>query len=98
MRRGLFSEKAIAVRRDDASAINNLAVLYMNTGKPNDAVAAFQYGLNVAPDEDILYLNLSRTWVRMGKPEKAREVMRELLDRKPGNAVALKALKELEIQ
>ena len=95
--RALF-EKAIALRRDDASAINNLAVLYINTGKLNDAIAAFQYGIEVAPDEDILYLNLSRTWIRMGKAEKAREVMRELLARKPGNAVALRALKELEIQ
>jgi len=95
--RALF-EKAIALRRDDASAINNLAVLYINTGKLNDAIAAFQYGIEVAPDEDILYLNLSRTWVRMGKPDKAREVMRNLLLRKPGSTVALRALKELEIQ
>lgn len=95
--RALF-EKAIALRRDDASAINNLAVLYINTGKLNDAIAAFQYGIEVAPDEDILYLNLSRTWVRMGKPEKARDVMRDLLVRKPGSQVALRALKELEIQ
>jgi tetratricopeptide (TPR) repeat protein len=93
-----FFEKAIALRRDDASAINNLAVLYINTGKLNDAIAAFQYGIQVAPDEDILYLNLSRTWIRMGKPEKARDVMRDLLVRKPGSTVALRALKELEIQ
>ena len=95
--RALF-EKAIALRRDDASAINNLAVLYINTGKLNDAIAAFQYGIEVAPDEEILYLNLSRTWIRMGKPDKARDVMRDLLVRKPGNPVALRALKELEIQ
>jgi hypothetical protein len=34
----------------------------------------------------------------MGEREKARGVMRELLDRKPGNPVALRALKELEVQ
>ncbi len=89
---------AISVRRDDCSAINNLGVLYMNTGQPNDAIAAFRYGMKVAPDEDILYLNLSRTWVRMGEREKARDVMQELLGRKPGNALALRALKELEVQ
>ncbi len=94
--RPLF-EQAISIRRDDHSAINNLGVLYMNTGRPNDAIAAFRYGIQVAPDEDILYLNLSRTWLRMGDREKARGVMRELLDRKPGNPLALGALKELDI-
>jgi predicted Zn-dependent protease len=70
----------------------------MNTGHANDAIAAFRYGLQVAPDEDILYLNLSRTWVRIGEREKARNVMLELLGRKPGNPVALRALKELEVR
>ena len=95
--RRLF-EQAISIRRDDASAINNLAVLYMNTGRTSDAVAAFRYGIQVAPDEDILYLNLSRTLLRTGEREKARDVMRQLLDRKPGSPLALGALKELEIQ
>lgn len=95
--RKLF-ELAISVRRDDSSAINNLAVLYMNTGLTNDAIAAFRYGIQVAPDDDILYLNLSRTLIRTGEREKARVVMRELLNRKPGSPLALKALKELEVQ
>jgi tetratricopeptide (TPR) repeat protein len=95
--RKLF-ERAIAIRKDDGGAINNLAVLYMNIGQTNDAIAAFRYGMRVAPDEDILYLNLSRTWIRLGEREKARHVMRELLDRKPGNSRALQELKELEVQ
>jgi tetratricopeptide (TPR) repeat protein len=95
--RRLF-EQAISIRRDDGSAINNLGVLYMNTGRTSDAIAAFRYGIQVAPDEDILYLNLSRTLLRMGEREKARDVMRQLLDRKPGSPLALGALKELEIQ
>ena len=70
----------------------------MNTGRTNDAIAAFRYGIQVAPDEDILYMNLSRTWLRTGDREKARGVMRELLDRKPGNRLAQQALKELEIR
>jgi Flp pilus assembly protein TadD len=93
--RHLF-EQAISVRRDDTSAINNLAVLYANIGQTNDAIAAFQYGIKVAPDDDTLYLNLARTWVRLGEREKARDVMRALLARKPGLPLAQKALKELE--
>lgn len=95
--RKLF-ELAISLQRDNASAINNLGVLYLNTGQVDDAVAAFQYGIRVAPDAEMLYLNLGRVWVRMGEREKAREIMRALLARKPDNTMAERALKELEGQ
>jgi tetratricopeptide (TPR) repeat protein len=72
--------------------------LYLNTGQTNDAIAAFQYGIGVAPDAEMLYLNLGRVWVRLNEREKARETMRALLARKPDNAVAQRALKELEGQ
>ena len=53
-------ERAIAITRDHSGAINNLAVLYMKMGQPNDAIAAFQYGIEVAPEDNTLYLNLGR--------------------------------------
>ncbi len=93
--RKLF-EQAISIRRDDASAINNLGVLYVNMGQMDDAVAAFQYGIQVAPDDDMLYLNLARVWVTRGERDRARIVMRQLLERKPSNAVATKVLKALD--
>jgi tetratricopeptide (TPR) repeat protein len=95
--RKLF-EQAISIRRNDSSAINNLGVLYINMGQMNDAIAAFEYGIRMSPDADILYLNLARIRVRMGEQDKARDLMRELLARKPGDSVARNALKELEAQ
>ena len=95
-RAGELFKSAIALRRDYADAINNLGVLYIQQAKVNDAIAAFEYGIGVAPDEDILYLNLGRTYARSGNIEKAREVMRKLLDRKPGSATAQHALQELD--
>jgi Flp pilus assembly protein TadD len=92
--RKLF-ELAISVKRDDSSAINNLGVLYMNLGQINDAIAAFQYGIRVAPDDDTLYLNLARVRVQMGERDKARDLMLDLLRRKPDNTVAQRVLKEL---
>jgi tetratricopeptide (TPR) repeat protein len=93
--RPLF-QKAIELKRDYADAVNNLGVLYIEEGKTNDAEAAFEYGIRMAPDEDILYLNLGRMYAQAGRIEKARDVMRRLLERKPGNATAEKALRELE--
>ena len=93
--RSLF-ESAIAARRDDASAINNLGVLYINMVRVNDAIAAFQYGIKVAPDNEMLYLNLARVWVQKGDRGKARDLMQELLARKPDSQMASKALDQLK--
>ena len=90
-----YFQDAIAQRRDYSAAINNLGALYLQQGKSNDAIAAFEYGIQVAPDEDILYLNLGRVHARLGDLSKARQVMQRLLDRKPGNATATRALQEL---
>ncbi len=90
-----YLQQAITLRPDYAEAINNLGVLYTQAGKPEDAIAAFAYGVSKAPDEDILYLNLGRVYARLGRIEKARQVMQQLLDRKPSNAVARHALEEL---
>ncbi|MCU1274660.1 MAG: ASPIC/UnbV domain protein, partial [Bryobacterales bacterium] len=89
-------ERAISIRRDHTGAINNLAVLYAQLGQPNDAIAAFRYGIEIAPEDDELYLNLGRLYVQRGEREKAREIMRQLLAKKPGNPVATRALQELE--
>ncbi|MFL6449401.1 MAG: FG-GAP-like repeat-containing protein [Bryobacteraceae bacterium] len=90
-----YMQEAISLRPDYAQAINNLGVLYTQHGKTDDALAAFDYGVRKAPDEDILYLNLGRLYARLGKLEKARQVMQQLLDRKPQNAIARQALEEL---
>jgi Flp pilus assembly protein TadD len=70
----------------------------MEMQKPNDAIAAFRYGLEVAPHDETLYLNLARVYVRQGDRAKAREVLRRLQAQKPDSAVARKALSELEVQ
>ncbi len=88
-------QQAIEAQPDHPGAINNLAVLYAKLGQPNDAIAAFRYGIDKNPDDDELYLNLARIYVMMGDREKARAVLDELMERKPGNLTAAKALAEL---
>ncbi len=68
----------------------------MKMGQSGDAVAAFRYGIRAAPDDDMLYLNLGRVYVQAGERDKARGVIMEWLDRKPGNEKALRALQELD--
>ncbi len=90
-----YFQQAIAARRDHSAAIHNLGVLYAQTQKFQDAIAAFQYGLEVAPEDEMMYLNLARVYVRLGERGKAREVLQRLLARKPDSSVARKALQEL---
>lgn len=87
--------QAIAARRDHGGALNNLGVLYMETGKTNDAVAAFRYGIEVAPDEESLYVNLARVYARTGEAAKAREIVEQLLARRPASEAGRKAMREL---
>jgi tetratricopeptide (TPR) repeat protein len=93
--RDLF-QRAISIQRDHASAINNLGVLYLKMGQVNDAVAAFRYGIEQDPDDEMLYLNLGRIYIQSGEREKARGLMQQLLDRKPANQTAQRALRELD--
>jgi len=89
-------ERAIAAQRDHADAINNLGVLFAKMGKKNDSIAAFRYGIEKAPDDETLYLNLCRIYITMDEREQARVVLNQLLMRKPGNTLAMGALAELE--
>ncbi len=88
-------KQAITIRHVYPDAINDLGALYIQQGKVNDAVAAFRYGVEMAPDENILYMNLARIYVKLGQLDSARQVMQKLLDRKPDDAGARRALQEL---
>ncbi len=43
--RGSWFQQAIEAQQDHPGAINNLGVLYAKMGQPNDAIAAFRYGI-----------------------------------------------------
>ncbi len=90
-----YFEQAIALKRDYAGAVNNLGVLYIQQGKTNDAIAAFEYGIGVAPQDEMLYLNLGRIYAQQGQFDRARQLMQQLLDRKPDSATAKRALQDL---
>jgi tetratricopeptide (TPR) repeat protein len=89
-------QQAIETQNDHPGAINNLGVLYAKMGKAEDSIAAFRYGIKTNPDDEELYLNLARVYVTMSERDKARAVLNSLLEQKPGSAIAIKALGELD--
>jgi FimV-like protein len=50
--------------------------------------------IEVAPDQEMLYLNLARAYVQKGDRSRARDVLRQLLARQPASSLARKALSE----
>jgi Flp pilus assembly protein TadD len=78
-----------------AEALNNLGVLYLRTGRPDEAVRSFEQSIGEAPEFDQAYLNLARVHVLEGHPEKAREVLLNLLKLRPNDAQAQSALAAL---
>jgi tetratricopeptide (TPR) repeat protein len=93
--RDLF-QRAMRVQRNYAPALNNLGVLYLRMGQPADAIAAFRFGIREVPEDDMLYLNLGRVYIQTGERDKARAVILEWLERKPGSEKAQRALREVD--
>jgi tetratricopeptide (TPR) repeat protein len=89
-------ERAIESRRDYVPAINNLASLFARTGQMNDAVAALRYGIEVAPGEEALYLNLASIYIQLDNREAARLLIDRLLTLNPNSIRGNQALRELE--
>jgi Tfp pilus assembly protein PilF len=88
-------QQAIASRRDHAGAINNLGVIYMELQKPQEAIAAFRFGIEAVPDDETAHLNLARAYGVTGDRERARAILQQLLLSKPASAAARKGLDEL---
>ena len=72
-----------------------MGVAYVQSGQLADAMAAFDYGVKIAPMNDMMTMNLARLHVTQNQPEKARDVLRSFLKRVPDHAAARRALQQL---
>ena len=90
-----YLEKAVALRPDYADALNNLGVLRVRQEQYSEARQKFETCIKVAPKFDQAYLNLARLYVLLKEPEKAKEILRELLHQQPENKLAQQTLEML---
>ena len=67
-----YLQRALKFRPGYPEALNNLGVLYLRTGRRDEAVASFEECIRVAPAFDQSYLNLARVYALEGTPDKAR--------------------------
>jgi tetratricopeptide (TPR) repeat protein len=89
-------ERALQFRPDYPEALNNLGVLYLRTQRRDQAVQTFEKCIQVAPNFDRSYLNLAQVYAIEGDSEKARGILRQLLQQVPGDEQARAALEELK--
>jgi tetratricopeptide (TPR) repeat protein len=90
-----YLQKALMFRPAYPEALNNLGVLYLRTQRREEAVASFEECIRVAPAFDQSYLNLARVYALEGTPDKARNVLLDLLKQHPDHAQAQKMLEDL---
>ena len=75
--------------------MNNLGILYLRTQRRDEAVAAFEECIRLAPAFDQSYVNLAWVYSLEGTPEKARGVLLELIKQHPDHTQARTMLAQL---
>ena len=90
-----YLQRALKFRPDYPEALNNLGILYLRTQRRDEAVASFKECIRVAPAFDQSYLNLARVYAIEGQTDKARQVLRALLQQHPDHIQGRKALDQL---
>ena len=91
----IYLQQALKSRPVYPEAMNNLGILYLRTGQIDQAVAIFQQSIRVAPSFDQPYLNLARLYAEEEAPDKARDVLRDLLKEHPDHPAALSLMQQL---
>jgi len=91
-----YLEHAVALRPDYPEALNNLGVLYVRRQDYAKAEDKFLAGIKVAPTFEQSYLNLARLYANRNDKQKARGVLQQLLQLRPDDANAKRALEVLQ--
>jgi len=82
------------IKKNPASwkAYTNLGMLYLNQGRPADAIPLFQKTLQLNPKEMIAYSNLGAALVRIGRIDAAMQTYHRALEMDPDDPLAYNSL------
>ena len=70
---GVALKRAISLNGGDVEALNNLGVTYYREGKLQQAADSLKQAISVAADKDVLHLNLSNVYRKLGQDDAAYE-------------------------
>ena len=74
---------------DHYDSLSNLAAVYQNQGRSQDALNLLERAKNIYPNDPILLNNIAFTLLHLGRTRKAEEYYREALDLVPNHPLIL---------
>jgi GT2 family glycosyltransferase/cytochrome c-type biogenesis protein CcmH/NrfG len=80
---------------EDAAAYHNLGTVYMNLGRHQDAVTAYQASVRFRPNSAPTRLLLSEAFRKLGRLAESRLALQHVLQIEPHNPEAIEALRQL---
>lgn len=94
----LLIDEAVKATPGDADLRNSTGLLYLNSGRFDQAIAQLQAGTKLDPTQPVLWLNLGRAQQALGQAAPARESLSRALALKPDWVVAEGALAFIDLQ
>ena len=84
-----YFREALAERPDYGEAANNLALVLVARGQPDDAVRLLEEFLETHPEFEDTYITLAKIYLTTDRAARALAVLERLLQRNPTHALAL---------
>ncbi len=88
--------KALDLTPEDLGVMNNLGVALASTGRSAQAATLYEEARKSQPDEPRLLNNLVDVYIRLGRLDEARELLRLLVEKAPLRTNATQRLRDLE--
>ena len=95
---GFFAFAFAAESETDINALNDVGLLYYNSGNFDEAIAEFQKILKIKPDHDVALFNLGCVYQKRKSWKDAARTFSEVLDLIPDDAEAKKRLNSVSDQ
>jgi cellulose synthase operon protein C len=93
-----FIKAALQATPKRADVLNSAGLLYLETGRFDQALALFQEGTSTDATNPVLWLNLGRAQLGLNQRGQARESLQKALNLRPDWLPAVGALAFLEVQ
>src|SRR5260370_24330191 len=90
-----YLQKSLAARPAYPEALNNLGILYLRTGRAEEAKKSFAESIRVTPGFEQAYLNFARGYAIEGDKAKGRGTLGQLLRVHPEQAQARQELEAM---
>jgi len=91
-----YFREALAKRRDYGEAANNLALVLVARGQPDDAIRLLEAFLQTHPEFENTYITLAKIYLATDRQREGLAVIERLLQRNPTHPLALEIARQVK--